>query len=129
MTIITKKNFTFFMQASPIIESKNFQQYEAVFLQLADEHRTISAFELQELLEACLPNGDDTCQKNIFTRNNFVNIFPQHMFNSMFISNLNIIVFLYRLHQKLCYVGCLPSSDHCNGCMIKNMIVICPLDA
>lgn len=53
------------MQASPIIESKNFQQYEAVFLQLADEHRTISAFELQELLEACLPNGDDTCQKNI----------------------------------------------------------------
>ncbi|ODN05130.1 Calpain-C [Orchesella cincta] len=44
------------MKASPIIESKNFQQYEAVFLQLADEHRTISAFELQELLEACLPN-------------------------------------------------------------------------
>jgi len=37
-------------------ETKNFQQYEAVFLQLADEHRTITAFELQELLEACLPN-------------------------------------------------------------------------
>jgi len=46
-----------FLQTSPILESKNFQQYESVFLQLADEHRTISAFELQELLEACLPNG------------------------------------------------------------------------
>jgi len=37
-------------------DNKNFHQYEAVFLQLADEHRTISAFDLQELLEACLPN-------------------------------------------------------------------------
>jgi hypothetical protein len=26
-------------------------------LQLADEHRTVNAFELQELLDACLPNG------------------------------------------------------------------------
>ncbi|XP_042898782.1 calpain-C [Parasteatoda tepidariorum] len=30
--------------------------YEAVFLRLADEHKTISAFELLELLETCLPN-------------------------------------------------------------------------
>lgn len=36
---------------------KNVAQYEAVFLQLADEHRTVNAFELHELLEACLPNG------------------------------------------------------------------------
>lgn len=34
----------------------NVAQYEAVFLQLADEHRTVNAFELHELLEACLPN-------------------------------------------------------------------------
>ena len=27
-----------------------------VFLQLADEHRTVNAFELHELLDACLPN-------------------------------------------------------------------------
>ena len=36
---------------------KNVAQYEAVFLQLADEHRTVNTFELHELLEACLPNG------------------------------------------------------------------------
>lgn len=37
-------------------EGKNFSQYESVFLQLADEHRTVNSFELQELLDACLPN-------------------------------------------------------------------------
>ncbi|XP_037031827.1 calpain-C [Bradysia coprophila] len=31
-------------------------QYEPVFMQLADENKTINSFELQELLEACLPN-------------------------------------------------------------------------
>lgn len=50
----------YFFQASPVAENKNFAQYESVFLQLADEHRTISAFELQELLEACLPNGKNS---------------------------------------------------------------------
>ena len=38
------------------VDTKNVGQYEAVFLQLADEHRTVNAFELHELLEACLPN-------------------------------------------------------------------------
>ncbi|GLH12036.1 Putative calpain 3 [Gryllus bimaculatus] len=38
------------------LDGKSFSQYEAVFLQLADEHRTVNAFELQELLDACLPN-------------------------------------------------------------------------
>lgn len=42
---------------APPVDGKGFSQYEAVFLQLADEHRTVNAFELQELLEACLPNG------------------------------------------------------------------------
>jgi len=36
-----------------------------VFLQVADEHRTISAFELQELLEGCLPNGMDESAEKI----------------------------------------------------------------
>lgn len=45
------------VKAPPALEGKGFSQYEAVFLQLADEHRTVNAFELQELLEACLPNG------------------------------------------------------------------------
>ncbi|XP_045784098.1 calpain-C isoform X2 [Maniola jurtina] len=44
------------LKAPPGIESNSFAQYESQFLQLADEHKTINAFELQELLERCLPN-------------------------------------------------------------------------
>lgn len=44
------------IKAPPQVDAKSFMQYEAVFLQLADEHRTVNAFELQELLDACLPN-------------------------------------------------------------------------
>uniref|UniRef100_A0A1B6CAH4 Calpain catalytic domain-containing protein n=1 Tax=Clastoptera arizonana TaxID=38151 RepID=A0A1B6CAH4_9HEMI len=44
------------IKAPPTLDGKSFSQYEAVFLQLADEHRTVNAFELQELLDACLPN-------------------------------------------------------------------------
>lgn len=42
--------------ASSTAAATGFSQYEAVFLQLADEQRTVNAFELQELLDACLPN-------------------------------------------------------------------------
>jgi hypothetical protein len=35
-----------------------YEQYESLFLQLCDERRTVNAFELQELLETCLPNGE-----------------------------------------------------------------------
>lgn len=44
------------VKAPPLLDGKSFSQYESVFLQLADEHRTVNAFELQELLDACLPN-------------------------------------------------------------------------
>lgn len=44
------------VKAPPLLDAKSFSQYEAFFLQLADEHRTVNAFELQELLDACLPN-------------------------------------------------------------------------
>ncbi|MCL4135972.1 UNVERIFIED_CONTAM: hypothetical protein GTU68_066235, partial [Idotea baltica] len=44
------------LQARGSVEAKSLQQYEAVFLQVADEHRSVNAFELHELLEACLPN-------------------------------------------------------------------------
>lgn len=37
---------------------KDFTQYEPLFNQVADERRTINAFELQDLLETCLPNGE-----------------------------------------------------------------------
>jgi hypothetical protein len=36
---------------------KGFEQYETLFMQLSDERKTVNAFELQELLETCLPNG------------------------------------------------------------------------
>ncbi len=38
---------------------KDFSQYEPLFNQVADERRTINAFELQDLLETCLPNGNN----------------------------------------------------------------------
>lgn len=44
------------IKAPAQVDAKSFVQYEAVFLQLADEHKTVNAFELQELLDACLPN-------------------------------------------------------------------------
>ena len=37
---------------------KDFSQYEPLFNQVSDERRTINAFELQDLLETCLPNGN-----------------------------------------------------------------------
>ncbi|KAH8041364.1 hypothetical protein HPB51_014645 [Rhipicephalus microplus] len=43
------------MKAPPSFDSK-ISSYEAVFLQVADEHSSVNCFELQELLEACLPN-------------------------------------------------------------------------
>ncbi|XP_022241080.1 calpain-C-like [Limulus polyphemus] len=43
------------MKAPPSFDSK-VSSYETIFLQLADEHKSVNVFELQELLEACLPN-------------------------------------------------------------------------
>ncbi|KAL1518074.1 hypothetical protein ABEB36_001754 [Hypothenemus hampei] len=65
------------IKAPPLLDGKSFSQYEAVFLQLADEHRTVNAFELQELLDACLPNdyikscaSIEVCRQIIFTFEN-----------------------------------------------------------
>lgn len=62
------------VRAPSAADIKSFVQYEAVFLQLADEHRTIDAFELQELLDACLPNdyikscaSIDTCRQIVLS--------------------------------------------------------------
>ncbi|XP_060809686.1 calpain-C isoform X2 [Amyelois transitella] len=56
------------------LDATSFAQYESVFLQLADERRTINAFELQELLDACLPNDYikscaslDTCRQIVLS--------------------------------------------------------------
>ncbi|XP_054707542.1 calpain-C-like [Uloborus diversus] len=43
------------IKATPSIETK-INSYEGIFLQLSDEHKTLNAFELQDVLEVCLPN-------------------------------------------------------------------------
>ena len=44
--------------------AKDFSQYEPIFLQMSEDKKTVNAFELADLLEACLPNG--TFSKIIF---------------------------------------------------------------
>ena len=44
---------------------KDFTQYEPLFNQVSDERRTINCFELQDLLETCLPNGKVILSYNI----------------------------------------------------------------
>merc|ERR1712039_80370 len=45
------------MGAPPsLTDTKGFEQYDTLFMQLSDDRRTVNAFELQELLETCLPN-------------------------------------------------------------------------
>merc|ERR1719188_1913556 len=39
-----------------LADAKGFEQYDAVFMQLCDDRKTINSFELRELLETCLPN-------------------------------------------------------------------------
>lgn len=66
ISILIIQNFLRLIDSAPatlksaIIKAPSFDSkicsYEAIFLQLADEHKTVNAFELQELLEACLPN-------------------------------------------------------------------------
>ena len=41
-----------------LADAKGFEQYDGVFMQLCDDRKTINSFELQELLETCLPNGE-----------------------------------------------------------------------
>lgn len=75
-------------------DGKNVAQYEAVFLQLADEHRTVNAFELHELLEACLPNGKPKTD-------NFYITSP---------GNNRLIISVDRLHQKLRQSRCVSTT-------------------
>ncbi|CAG2122270.1 unnamed protein product, partial [Medioppia subpectinata] len=59
---------------APATFDQKFAQYEALFMQFADEHKSINAFELQELLETCLPNDYvkscatlDVCRQIVIT--------------------------------------------------------------
>ncbi|XP_022706070.1 calpain-C-like isoform X2 [Varroa jacobsoni] len=44
-----------FKKVQPQLET-SLATYEQVFLQMADEHKCVNAFDLQEILETCLPN-------------------------------------------------------------------------
>ena len=48
---------------------KDFSQYEPLFNQVSDERRTINCFELQDLLETCLPNGKSLSVEMDFEKN------------------------------------------------------------
>lgn len=69
-----RKTKTALLKAPQGAKTNSFAQYEALFLQLADEHKTINIFELQELLDACLPNdyikscaSIDTCRQIVLS--------------------------------------------------------------
>ena len=49
------------MTRTPVVRAqettKSLTQYQGLFIKLADEQKSVNPFELQELLEICLPNG------------------------------------------------------------------------
>ena len=55
---------------SPIVQAQNstkgLSQYQSIFMQVADEHKCVNAFELQELLDVCLPNGKTDGRATVF---------------------------------------------------------------
>ncbi|KAG1674067.1 Calpain-C [Nymphon striatum] len=44
------------IKAPASINGTGLKNYESIFFQASNEHKTVNAFELHELLEACLPN-------------------------------------------------------------------------
>ncbi|XP_050684047.1 calpain-C [Leptidea sinapis] len=65
------------VKAPTEIISYSMELYESQFLQLSDEHKTINAFELQELLDRCLPNDYikscatiETCRQIVLSMEN-----------------------------------------------------------
>ncbi|KAG1674068.1 Calpain-C [Nymphon striatum] len=45
------------IKAPASINGTGLKNYESIFFQASNEHKTVNAFELHELLEACLPNA------------------------------------------------------------------------
>lgn len=76
------------------VELSSFAQYESQFLQLADEHKTINAFELQELLERCLPNDYikscatiETCRQIVLSMEVLITLFSLQLNRTQSISS------------------------------------------
>ncbi|GBO98758.1 Calpain-C, partial [Eumeta japonica] len=79
---------------------------EQVFLQLADEHRTVDPFQLQELLDACLPNDYikscaqiDTCRHIVLTMGNGKGRLPMAQFRDLMCS-LKLWQTVFRMHAR-----------------------------
>lgn len=97
-----KMTKTALVKAPPVVEVNSFAQYEAVFLQLADEHKSIDPFELQELLDACLPNdyikscaSIDTCRQIVLSLD-----VSFSKFNSILNLNYNVKCMTFALQWK-----------------------------
>ena len=69
-----------------IIVAKDFSQYEPIFLQMSEDKKTVNAFELVDLLEACLPNGKTSWYNTYLT---FILIFSKYTYTLTLISFLN----------------------------------------
>ncbi|XP_068159077.1 calpain-C [Drosophila tropicalis] len=121
---------------------KSVCQYEPVYMQLADENKTINCFELHELLEACLPNdyikgcaNIDICRQVIALQDKSGNgritfhQFKTFMVNlkswqgvfKMYTKEKAGILRAERLRDALCDIGFQLSTDIMN-CLIQRYI-------
>ncbi|XP_017034801.1 calpain-C [Drosophila kikkawai] len=121
---------------------KSVCQYEPVYMQLADENKTINCFELHELLEACLPNdyikgcaNIDICRQVIALQDKTGNgritfqQFKTFMVNlkswqgvfKMYTKEKAGILRAERLRDALCDIGFQLSTDIMN-CLIQRYI-------
>ncbi|KAH8408820.1 hypothetical protein KR009_001026 [Drosophila setifemur] len=117
-------------------------QYEPVYMQLADENKTINCFELHELLEACLPNdyikgcaNIDICRQVIALQDKtgsgritfqqfktfMVNLKAWQGVFKMYTKEKAGILRAERLRDALCDIGFQLSTDIMN-CLIQRYI-------
>lgn len=99
------------LKAPTSFDSK-FTQYEAMFMQLADEHKSVNAFELQELLEASLPNDYvkscatlEVCRQIITAMDVSFSFFffLCLLFCYLFASGCRVVLFSFDEAQRLLY--------------------------
>ncbi|KAH8303716.1 hypothetical protein KR018_001977 [Drosophila ironensis] len=121
---------------------KSVCQYEPVYMQLADENKTINCFELHELLEACLPNdyikgcaNIDICRQVIALQDKtgsgritfqqfktfMVNLKAWQGVFKMYTKEKAGILRAERLRDALCDIGFQLSTDIMN-CLIQRYI-------
>ncbi|XP_037726188.1 calpain-C [Drosophila subpulchrella] len=121
---------------------KSVCQYEPVYMQLADENKTINCFELHELLEACLPNdyikgcaNIDICRQVIALQDRsgsgritfqqfktfMVNLKSWQGVFKMYTKEKAGILRAERLRDALCDIGFQLSTDIMN-CLIQRYI-------